>query len=127
MAQSARTARFYMVSSWPTTAKTDKGEYSCVKDKAGGEERNGEVMNEVNKQLSEWLDRISKEVKVGRPAETLTQGMTGILTALCIIARERDALDVQDILGALEMAKAHTVHEWHAVITQSEAENGGTR
>ena len=36
MAQSARTARFYMVSSWPTTAKTDKGEYSCVKDKAGG-------------------------------------------------------------------------------------------
>ena len=33
MGRLARTARFYMVSSWPIRAKIDEGEYSCVKDK----------------------------------------------------------------------------------------------
>ncbi len=77
-----------------------------------------------NEQLSTWLDRLSKEIKDGTPADSLIMGLTGVFCALAVMARENGRIDVQEIMGALEMVKAHTIHEWHAAITQHEAEEG---
>ena len=73
----------------------------------------------TNEQLSTWLNQLSKEIKHGKPADTLATGLTGVFCALSMMARQDRQLDVQEIVGALEMAKAHTVHEWHEAITRS--------
>ena len=70
---------------------------------------------EPNEEFCKMLMVIQEEISSGTKAHSHEECLTAALTLICALSRQR--LQVQSIVGALEMAKAHTMHEYHEIIT----------